>query len=356
MKTEFYKMEYEAWDEGVEVFGTGESALMLEGAYLRLCHKMYRVRGPVSADLNRLSNLWGVHYNTAKSILKKLVSFGKISLESGGAYIINSRCAQELHSRGIMSAVKAQSGRSGGAVSAQSRKKHPDLFTSDEADASSTESQRREEKSIEEEEKESAATRRDSWPDLHSAFEQFWTKYPNKVGKLGKGGAVAAFGAVHKAGKVSWPDLMAGLDRYIATKPADRPWCNPTTWLNQGRWADQPASGSAAPAKVGPVIYEVPRHGEVITAAMCPPLPADTKAEANFYTRHIGRIFLKIETEEWAMWSLYYGEKARERKQWPPPTLPTHFSNGWSFSARWPPGHPNHKPASVTETETGEIT
>jgi hypothetical protein len=354
MKREFYKMEYEAWDEGVEVFGNGEQALILEGAYLRLCHKMYRVRGPVSADLNRLSHLWGVHYNTAKSILKKLVDFGKISLESGGAYIINNRCAQELHSRGIMSAVRAQSGRkggtSGGAVVAHSGKKGPDLFTSDEANASSTDSQSREDKSREDKEEESAAARRLSWPDLDQAWIEFWTKYPHKVGKEGRGGAHAAFKAAHKAGKVSWGDLMAGLDRYIATKPPDRPWCNPTTWLNQGRWADQPASGNAPPAKSATVIYEVPRHGEPITAAMCPPLAADAKVQPDFYTRHIGRIFLKIETEEWAMWSLYYGEKARERGEWPPPTLPTYLSNGWSFPARWPPGHPQHKPASVTAT------
>jgi hypothetical protein len=28
--------------------------------------------------------------------------------------------------------------------------------------------------------------------------------------------------------------------RYIG-KTDDRPWCNPATWLNQERWADQPA-------------------------------------------------------------------------------------------------------------------
>ncbi len=46
MKTEFYKMEYEAWDEG-----TDDLTLEQEGAYLRLCHQMYRRRG--SIPINR---------------------------------------------------------------------------------------------------------------------------------------------------------------------------------------------------------------------------------------------------------------------------------------------------------------
>jgi hypothetical protein len=43
--------------------------------------------------------------------------------------------------------------------------------------------------------------------------------------------------------------LLAGVRRYIATKPEDHPWCNPATWLNQGRWEDEPA-GSAEPVPV----------------------------------------------------------------------------------------------------------
>lgn len=32
------------------------------------------------------------------------------------------------------------------------------------------------------------------------------------------------------------------MQRYIATKPPDRNWCNPATWLNQERWRDEPAA------------------------------------------------------------------------------------------------------------------
>lgn len=73
----------------------------------------------------------------------------------------------------------------------------------------------------------------------------FWPAYPNKIGK---GDALPAFDKARK--KVDLDTIMTGLRSYIANKPHDRPWCNPSTWLNQERWTDQPAdtaSGQIAP-------------------------------------------------------------------------------------------------------------
>jgi len=79
-------------------------------------------------------------------------------------------------------------------------------------------------------------------PELRSATQQaaeefgrFWAKYPRKVGKLA---AEKKFGAARK--RASFDELMAGVDRYIATKPAWAEWCYPKTWLEQGRWLDEP--------------------------------------------------------------------------------------------------------------------
>lgn len=66
--------------------------------------------------------------------------------------------------------------------------------------------------------------------------ESFWPKYPHKVGKP------AALKAFQKARvKTDLVTIMDGLDRYIAAKPPDRSWCNPSTFLNQERWADEPS-------------------------------------------------------------------------------------------------------------------
>jgi len=81
---------------------------------------------------------------------------------------------------------------------------------------------------------------------LTREFYQFWAEYPNKVGKPK---AVAAFTAARK--RASLDAILAGLRTYVTSKPADRAWLNPATFLNQDRWADQPAP-VAAMARAGP--------------------------------------------------------------------------------------------------------
>lgn len=83
--------------------------------------------------------------------------------------------------------------------------------------------------------------------------------------------------------------------------------------------------------------YVIPRNGEIITDAMCP---------GEHQKKHVGRIYLHRESDEWNAWTFHYGVVARKKGQWPPPTVPTHFSDGWSFPACWPPGHPNATPAT----------
>jgi uncharacterized protein YdaU (DUF1376 family) len=81
----------------------------------------------------------------------------------------------------------------------------------------------------------SGVTRGQAWP--RDAFDQFWKRYPAKVGK---GAAEKAF-AKARAGSQAPPfaALLDSLDAYIRHKPPDREWCHPTTWLNQGRWNDE---------------------------------------------------------------------------------------------------------------------
>lgn len=66
--------------------------------------------------------------------------------------------------------------------------------------------------------------------------ETFWPSYPHKCGKPK---ALVSFVKARK--KDSLENIMAGLQRYVTGKPPDRSWLNPTTFLNQERWNDQPA-------------------------------------------------------------------------------------------------------------------
>jgi len=71
-------------------------------------------------------------------------------------------------------------------------------------------------------------------------FELWWRQYPHKVckGQARKAWIAAIRKATHQ-------QLMDGVERYMAHKPPDIPWCNPATWLNGERWQDEPAHGAA---------------------------------------------------------------------------------------------------------------
>jgi hypothetical protein len=90
------------------------------------------------------------------------------------------------------------------------------------------------------------------WPSDYR--QKFWEKYPHKVGKAA---ALAKLERAAKTGRVTFENLMAGLDRYVH-KTDDRPWCNPATWIHQDRWLDQPA----APAERNGA-HDGQRHGRL---------------------------------------------------------------------------------------------
>lgn len=75
-------------------------------------------------------------------------------------------------------------------------------------------------------------------PWSEADWDQFWERFPNKVAKAD------ARKAFEKASKKIAPEILfPALQRYAA-KTDDRPFCNPSTWLNQERWLDQPAVNS----------------------------------------------------------------------------------------------------------------
>lgn len=65
-------------------------------------------------------------------------------------------------------------------------------------------------------------------------FQQFWARYPHKVAKLS-----AAKAYVKARTQASAEELLDGLDRYIASKPAWCEWAHAATWLRAGRWMDE---------------------------------------------------------------------------------------------------------------------
>lgn len=94
---------------------------------------------------------------------------------------------------------------------------------------------------------------------LSPEFDEFWTEYPNKVGKPK---ALASFNAAR--GRATHAEIMDGLRRYVLSKPADRAWLNPATFLNQDRFNDQPAA--ITPMARGSPAYQAPSMSEMLRA------------------------------------------------------------------------------------------
>lgn len=90
-------------------------------------------------------------------------------------------------------------------------------------------------------------------PPADDGFEAWYAEYPHKVGK---GAAVRAWPKARK--KAGLPELLTGLRHYVATKPPDRPWCNPATWLNEERWLDLegPVAASRGPPGRGTAVMD----------------------------------------------------------------------------------------------------
>lgn len=92
---------------------------------------------------------------------------------------------------------------------------------------------------------------RADWPV--DGWARFWAAWPDRKAK---GAALTAFERVRKGGRVPFAEIMAGLEAYKRCKPADRPWCNASTWLNQSRWEDEwstgPPGSAARPSSFQP--------------------------------------------------------------------------------------------------------
>jgi len=117
MKGEFYKMDYEAWDTG-----TVDLSLEVEGAYLRICHHMYRIGGPIPNSVKLLQGLFRCGHIRAAALLQKLLDAGKICVTEDGL-LANNRVGRELLNRELTSTKRRVAGELGGTNSGVSRSK-----------------------------------------------------------------------------------------------------------------------------------------------------------------------------------------------------------------------------------------
>lgn len=202
------------------------------GAYMLLLMAMWNAGGKLPADAAKLARVARLSVKKWKAISDDLLAF----FEVDGDFIRHNRLTKELQKSESKSQSRASAGAEGGRAKALKDKEArvanampepqhlPDTIT-------------RESSSLRSEENTRANADR-----LKAEFDRdFWPLYPNKVGKPD---GLKAF--VKARSRADLDAIITGLRRYVA-KTDDRPWCNPSTWLNQDRWADMPATVQRGP-------------------------------------------------------------------------------------------------------------
>lgn len=253
--------------------GTATLSAAERGVYITLLAKMYDHSGPIERDDGRLARLCGLPKAGFVRILEGLISAGKIIIDGGGLF--NSRAKSELTEREnrISSARAAANARhtktpekstdvSSGRIDDAGPPHSADIATRahvPEARVQSLESlslrSRDSDSSLR---SESSSISEKTIPNLPallpeiavpaklhpSEFEEsFWRFYPHKVGKRD---AEKAYKSARR--RATREAILEGLERYKRSKPPDRAWCNPSTFLNQDRWEDRPAPPASSRA------------------------------------------------------------------------------------------------------------
>lgn len=241
---------------------SGMIGLSLEerGVYNTVLDLLYSTWRPVEDDRRFIANWCGCAVQKLNPILNRLIASGRlIAFEEGGRTYVSDD-AFEDERKAVKGAVPSRSGRrevgdKSGEVEEKSSgvEQNPPLLDTETAEKQSVTPLEK----TREEKKEANASY-----VAPTDFDRFWEAYPAKVGKK-----AAAKAWVKAKDRPPLPAVLAALDRYRRTKPADREWCHPSTWLNEGRWDDGEIAGAGPPAAEPPTFDGPPALRQAIVKA-----------------------------------------------------------------------------------------
>ena len=202
------------------------------GVYWMICLRIYSHGGAISDSAEDIASLFRkCNPRTIRAIISQLETM--LKLHRIGAELMANGCRSELESAAKRMRTATENGLNGGRKSAERDKETIGNNNIGKPTGFLPSNQPENPPALSESESESITP---ISPKI--LFRDWYEKYPHKVGRAA---AEKAFpSALAKAGSIDV--LMAGVDAYRRTKPPDRPWCNPATWLNQERWLDRPAS------------------------------------------------------------------------------------------------------------------
>jgi uncharacterized protein YdaU (DUF1376 family) len=258
------------------------------GAYLQLLMIAWRSGGTIPDDDAKLARMTSLSRKRWAAIKETILQFWVKGQDGGWS---QKRLVEELREANARIETRRAAGRLGGRP--KSLKTNNVSKSNGSAEEKQNESKTKAPISIpiEEEDTNVSSTRA-----RKTDFDVWYQSYPHKVGRAA---AEKSYYRCRKSG-ASQQELVLGLERYVKTKPPDREWCNPATWLNQERWKDQPASLKGSALDVNPAL----EHGSEVA----------------------GQVFVQQDTPQWDAWTRYRGR--------PPPT---DRRGGWLLPSEWPP-------------------
>lgn len=219
--------------------------------YVLILLRIYETGGPIDDDPATLSRRNGMPTRRVAKAIEGLAMRGKITLLSDGRIDSTSTHEELSHQRESRQLLKSEAGKASAEKRAAQRAQktpHVPAFSPPEKtqrnqQSGSTVVQLVIAERDTDEEKEgdkplpNGGRARATYPA--DAFDVFYRRYPHKVAEPV---ARKEFEALIKSDAIAFKDLMFALETYCQTKPRDRKWCNPATWLREGRWNDRPAS------------------------------------------------------------------------------------------------------------------
>lgn len=228
-------------DETIKFIEEQENGIKYSNFYLKLCLKSVKTEGKlirlvgetlIPYDINSLSKLTGVDFDTVRSAMNLFESIGLVKiLESGEIYLsqIDELIGSETNKAQLMRRLRAQQKKiKGNAVTQMLPEIDIDIDIDKEKDIDNIYVQNEVQK-----------------PDWEDKFEQFWKLYPKKQNKK----KVQLWFKNKQPNDALFDTIIKKLKNFIDTvdwqKENGKYIPMPTTWLNGERWNDEIKSGSS---------------------------------------------------------------------------------------------------------------
>ena len=205
-------------------------------------------KGQLTYPLSTFARTWGVTEDVAQNVVSEILTLGVAdgNADDNASITLISRCMIREAKQRFLTAKRQRQWYQKHAGDDVRREPNSDL-TSPPASIRRAEQKQNRTEAEQNREENTPIVPKTPAPAALDSFSEFWKEYPKRTGKK------AARRSWHKAkDKPPLPEILAAIRKQAASdqwkKDGGQYIPNPATWLNQGRWADEPQAGTSAEA------------------------------------------------------------------------------------------------------------